>query len=395
MPDFHDSVGPGIRFTVNACDELSLPPGALVHSTDSNAFFVNGAGARIESSFGTTISTAGTVAIQTTNVAHNFGLHIFGTVRSSHENGKAVVLSGSGNTILIDKGVENGATLAGSIFASSIAIWLNGAVGNSTSTVINKGNIYANTAVQNDGSERAVFTNEGFVFADGVGAGQGAFVDFAGTNDIVTNTGTMYGNIFLGGGNDRFSTANGSFSGYVYGGDGNDTIIAGIGGDEFDGQNGNDTLTGNRGVDQIKGGAGNDTVTGGAGDDRLYGDANNDKLNGGVGTDRLWGGANADTFIFNVAPTIANCDFIYDFNRVDDTIQLENAVFKQIGAVGPLKATAFKLSTQVKDADDRIIYNRATGQIFYDADGSGPIAPANFVSLTTKPLITAADFHVI
>ncbi|HTV68211.1 MAG TPA: hypothetical protein VMF90_06705 [Rhizobiaceae bacterium] len=82
-----------------------------------------------------------------------------------------------------------------------------------------------------------------------------------------------------------------------------------------------------------------------------------------------------------------------DFNVGNDTIELHHLAFTKIGAVGAFKASAFKLSTQVKDADDRIIYNKTTGGVFYDRDGSGAAAPVLFVTLLNRPIVTAADFQ--
>ncbi|HTV71562.1 MAG TPA: calcium-binding protein [Rhizobiaceae bacterium] len=190
--------------------------------------------------------------------------------------------------------------------------------------------------------------------------------------------------VFAGGGHDE-----------VHLDAGNDEAHGGVGNDLLEGWSGNDRLYGDNGNDIFYGNTGNDILEGGIGDDVLFGQENNDRLTGGPGQDKLYGGAGIDKFIFSSPVTLANRDFIYDFNRVDDTIQLDNAVFTKIGALGALKSTAFKLSTQALDADDRIIYNRTTGQIFYDADGSGAGGAINFATLTTKPLITYADFQVI
>ncbi|HTV71323.1 MAG TPA: hypothetical protein VMF90_22570, partial [Rhizobiaceae bacterium] len=155
------------------------------------------------------------------------------------------------------------------------------------------------------------------------------------------------------------------------------------------------TGTGNASANAIIGNAKANTLIGNGGGDTLKGVGGIDKLTGGLGLDKLYGGASNDIFVFNVALTAANRDIIYDFNVGNDTIQLENAVFTQVGPVGPLRAMAFKLSTQVKDADDRIIYNKTTGGVFYDSDGSGTAAPILFATLMNKPVVTAADFVVI
>ena len=54
------------------------------------------------------------------------------------------------------------------------------------------------------------------------------------------------------------------------------------------------------------------------------------------------------------------------------------------------------IGTQAADADDRIIYNQATGALLFDADGSGGASSAvQFATLDGAPIITASDFTVI
>ena len=159
------------------------------------------------------------------------------------------------------------------------------------------------------------------------------------------------------------------------------------------------SISGNDAGNKLYGVEGNDTLSGLGGNDTLFGGLGNDTLNGGVGNDRLYGGAGFDTFIINTAlSTSLNRDFIFDFYAPQDTIKLENAVFKALGvATGVLTAAKFWASTTglAHDADDRIIYNTKTGLLTYDSNGSAAGGTLQFAVLTTHPHITNADFYVI
>jgi Ca2+-binding RTX toxin-like protein len=146
-------------------------------------------------------------------------------------------------------------------------------------------------------------------------------------------------------------------------------------------------MTGNGAANILKGGLGNDTLTGNSGADRLY---------GGAGRDSLTGGAGKDIFFFDTALNkTSNVDRIVGFSHTDDTIRLENAVFKGLHA-GVLKAAAFWIGKAAHDADDRIVYNKATGALSFDSDGSGHHAAIQFATLSNRPANLAAnDFVVI
>jgi Ca2+-binding RTX toxin-like protein len=175
---------------------------------------------------------------------------------------------------------------------------------------------------------------------------------------------------------------------------GNDTLIGGTGVDSLLCGDGIDSLDGGNGADSLVGGAGNDTLTSGAGDDHLSGDAGNDSLDGGNGNDSLQGGANADTFTFSTfLNPVANLDNIDDFNVADDTIALENSVFGL--PLGALAAGAFRSGASAADANDRIIYNPADGELFFDPDGTGVTAQVQFAVLDNHAALTSADFTVV
>ncbi|MFI0847211.1 hypothetical protein [Mesorhizobium sp. IMUNJ 23232] len=231
-----------------------------------------------------------------------------------------------------------------------------------------------------------------------------------------------------------------------------------IGGDVLHGESGNDDIQGGTGDDDLYGGAGDDILNGGAHGDLLDGGSETDTasyalasagvtasltntaintgyavgdsyvsienltgssfddvlnadnlvntVNGGIGNDNLkayrgndtlTGGAGADNFIFNSELDDAtNVDTITDYSAFADTIQLDNAFFTGLAA-GVLATSAFKdIAGGPKDADDRIIYNSGTGNLYYDADGSAAVfGNVKFAVLDGTPTLTAADFVVI
>lgn len=152
---------------------------------------------------------------------------------------------------------------------------------------------------------------------------------------------------------------------------------------------GNINGTGNALNNVIRGNTGNNVLNGGAGDDGLL---------AGAGNDTLTGGAGADSFVFNTAlNATTNVDTITDFTIVDDTIQLENAIFTAIGGNGVLSSSMFAINMTgfAADADDRIIYESDTGRLYYDADGTGAGAGVHFATLTAGLALTVNDFLVI
>jgi Ca2+-binding RTX toxin-like protein len=136
-------------------------------------------------------------------------------------------------------------------------------------------------------------------------------------------------------------------------------------------------------------------LTGNASAQTVVGNAGANTLNGGAGADTLYGLGGADNFAFTTALGGGNVDYIADFNTVADTVQLDDAIFAGIGTAGAFNPNAFFAGAAAHDADDRIIYNSATGQLFYDADGNGGGAAVQFATLAGNPVLTASDFQVI
>lgn len=112
--------------------------------------------------------------------------------------------------------------------------------------------------------------------------------------------------------------------------------------------------------------------------------------------DVLTGAAGQDTFQFD-APLNAstNVDRITDFNPLQDSIRLDGAVFTAFATSGPLAVGAFALGAAPADTSDRILYERVTGALRYDPDGTGPAAAVRFATLATGLAVTSADFVVV
>ena len=149
----------------------------------------------------------------------------------------------------------------------------------------------------------------------------------------------------------------------------------------------NNSMIGNTGNNYLDGGAGNDSLVGGAG---------NDTLSGGAGNDTLDGGEGADFFRFSVAPCAGNIDRIINYNVADDTIYLDLIVFTAFGKLGAIAAGAFNTGSVATEADDRIIFNQSTGDLFYDADGNGRGAAVQFATIAgITGKLSSQDFILV
>ena len=152
--------------------------------------------------------------------------------------------------------------------------------------------------------------------------------------------------------------------------------VAGLGTDTYSGFEGvigtgfADTITGSASADQLRGDGGNDVLGGLAGDDRIV---------GGGGADTLSGGADNDTFVFNSAPNAV--DSITDFDASEtaaseDIVELSLAVFSGLTTpAGSTLSSSEFASTDGGGAGDivgagvHVIYDTATGNLYYDSDG--------------------------
>ena len=131
------------------------------------------------------------------------------------------------------------------------------------------------------------------------------------------------------------------------------------------------TVHGNAGDDTIYGGKGKDTLYGDDGGDIMDGGAGKDFLDGGPGVNFLTGGSGKDVFAFSAALIGGNYSQIEDFKPGDDRIQLARDTFEGIGGKGTLAAGKFFLAGDYDGTAKAVIYDGATGNLYYSKDGGG------------------------
>jgi len=167
----------------------------------------------------------------------------------------------------------------------------------------------------------------------------------------------------------------------LYGGDGEDQLLGGAVGDELSGERGNDFLGGN------------------AGDDAIYGGSGNDEIEGQFGDDLLYGGPGQDTFIFSgfagagfdsVFDTIG-VDRIQDFDRNQDSLKF--VAFAAIS--GTSLPELFYKGKNARETDDRIGYDKKSGQLYFDENGSKAGASHLIAVFDKGTALKAADIELL
>lgn len=153
-----------------------------------------------------------------------------------------------------------------------------------------------------------------------------------------------------------------------------------------------DLLVGYDGPDLLRGREGSDVLQGGAGEDVLKGGKGADLLMGGEGRDKLFGGAGKDHFLFAIDTlgTAANADRIMDFGKGKDVIVL--GIHGQ--PLRPAEDGQFHVGSEATTPDQQIIYDRQSGWLHFDRDGSGDAAQVRFAKVKPGTDLHADDFLV-
>jgi len=148
------------------------------------------------------------------------------------------------------------------------------------------------------------------------------------------------------------------------------------------------TITGNAGANTLKGLGGDDTISGGDGDDFLHGGTGNDTLSGGVGIDK---------YVFDTTLNgTSNVDTITSFSSTDE-FRLSAEIFTAIGALGTLLSAAFASnnSGNAGDTSDRIIFEKDTGEVYYDFNGSTSGGGVLFAIVDANLSLSNSDFIIV
>ena len=93
-------------------------------------------------------------------------------------------------------------------------------------------------------------------------------------------------------------------------------------------------------------------------------------------------------------PAVAN------FATAWDALRFDSSAFTALGGAGHFAAGDGRFYAAAgaaggHDADDRLVYNTSTGQLYYDADGAGGADAQLVATLQGAPTVAAGDVWVI
>jgi trimeric autotransporter adhesin len=326
-------------------------------------------------------------------------------------------LSGAGGADRLDGGAGNDSLVGGSPFDPDGADVLIGGDGNDTlngdSARFSEIDAYAETLDGGLGDDSYVVDNPNDVLIDagGIDSVRAVNIDWtlaAGFENLHINNDESE-SLAVGIGNDLDNFMRGGWGVRLEGLGGNDTLMGTARPDTLLGGDGNDVLDGGENIDQLEGGAGNDSLygsfgedalSGGAGDDWLDGDRSSTGFSNGSERDSLTGGAGADNFVFGAAPDqFGTADTITDFASAVDALRFDAAAMPALGASGRFAAGDARFfaaagATSGQDADDRLVYNTTTRDLYFDPDGSGSQAAIRIVTLQPGASLAATDIIV-
>ncbi|MCB5207722.1 beta strand repeat-containing protein [Methylovorus mays] len=160
-------------------------------------------------------------------------------------------------------------------------------------------------------------------------------------------------------------------------------ILTSSTGNIYGGSDKNDNITATSGNDLFQHSLGNDSFSGGDGNDTIF---------TGNGNDTFTGGQGQDIYIFNILLPFNGVDRITDFVSGEDTLQISHSTFSAFE--GGFTEDMYLVGTEAQSAEDHMIYDQASGKLYYDADGVGGQSKTLFADLGANTALAYEDFHL-
>ncbi|MBA3677766.1 MAG: M10 family metallopeptidase C-terminal domain-containing protein [Sphingosinicella sp.] len=385
----------------------------MIGGTGNDFYYVDDAGDTVVEGAGegtfdrifasTSYTQAAGVHVEALNVADAAGtaaINLTGNELDNYLGGNAganVLNGGGGNDTLASLGGDD--RLIGGIGADHMT----GGLGDDWYYVDNVDDVVIEGA--NEGAFDRVFTSVNFFLGSGLGIEAVTAADPASISAL-NITGNEFANFIAGnagvnvlngrGGVDTMVGLGGDDTYYVD--DAGDVVIEGAGEGTFDRVNASVSYTLAAGVYvealTTADAASPINLTGNEFGNFIGGNGAANVLDGGGGADTLAGSGGADSFAFTSTLGGGNIDSITDFTAAEGDTILLGAVFTGL-ASGALGSGAFAIGQAAAEADDRIIYNSATGALLFDADGLGGNAAVQFASVTPGLTINASHFRIL
>jgi hypothetical protein len=161
-------------------------------------------------------------------------------------------------------------------------------------------------------------------------------------------------------------------------------------------------VAGGEGDDEILGTDAGDMLLGRGGHDNLRGRGGNDLLDGGAGANELAGAAGADRF--RISALAGAHSTVVDFRPHEaDRVELAGAAFRRTDGTaafpnGPLTQVAGALVSgsppRPSAVSPVLLYDRRTGALSFDPDGTGPAGAARFATFERAPNLGAGNIDI-